>query len=187
MREGAELLVEAGQFYEVPPGHEAWVVGDEPWITDRMAAEGTAFVQTEGGGFDRVVATLLVTDIVDSTARALELGDGGGATCWPGTMGGEGPARPIRGREVATTGDGFVACSTALSEPSVPLRRSVGRHRRSARGPSRVHTGEIELEGGNVRGAAMHIAARIADLAEPGRSMRRGRPESSGGLRRRLH
>ena len=31
-----------------------------------------------------------------------------------------------------------------------------------------VHTGEIELEGGNVRGAAMHIAARIADLAEPG-------------------
>ena len=33
MREGAELLVEAGQFYEVPPGHDAWVVGDEPWIT----------------------------------------------------------------------------------------------------------------------------------------------------------
>ena len=33
MREGAELLVEAGQFYQVPPGHDAWVVGDEPWIT----------------------------------------------------------------------------------------------------------------------------------------------------------
>jgi hypothetical protein len=33
MREGAERLIEAGQFYEVPPGHDSWVVGDEPWIT----------------------------------------------------------------------------------------------------------------------------------------------------------
>ncbi|HEY6683695.1 MAG TPA: cupin domain-containing protein, partial [Propionibacteriaceae bacterium] len=33
MREGAELLIEAGQLYEVPPGHDSWVVGDEPWIT----------------------------------------------------------------------------------------------------------------------------------------------------------
>ena len=39
MREGAELLVEAGQFYEVPPGHDSWVVGDEPWITIDLAAE----------------------------------------------------------------------------------------------------------------------------------------------------
>ena len=75
MREGAELLVEAGQFYEVPPGHDAWVVGDEPWITIDWQPS-TAFARTEGGGFDRVVATLLVTDIVASTARALELGDG---------------------------------------------------------------------------------------------------------------
>src|SRR5215204_2572331 len=52
------------------------VVGDEPWITIDWQQPSTAFAGTDGGGFDRVVATLLVTDIVDSTVRALELGDG---------------------------------------------------------------------------------------------------------------
>ena len=47
-----------------------------------------------------------------------------------------------------------------------------------------VHTGEIELQGGNVRGVVMHIAARILDLAEPARSTPRGRPESSWRARR---
>lgn len=43
MREGAELLIEAGQLYEVPPGHDAWVVGDEPYIAlDFVGAEGYA-------------------------------------------------------------------------------------------------------------------------------------------------
>ena len=109
MREGAELLVEAGQFYEVPPGHDSWVVGDEPWITTDWQPS-TAFARTEGGGFDRVVATLLVTDIVDSTARALELGDGR----WRDLLARHDLAvRAVldrfRCREVATTGDGFVA------------------------------------------------------------------------------
>jgi hypothetical protein len=84
MREGAELLVEAGQFYEVPPGHDSWVVGDEPWITIDWQPS-TAFARTEGGGFDRVVATLVVTDIVDSTAAPSSSATARGATCWPGT------------------------------------------------------------------------------------------------------
>src|SRR5919108_1716721 len=75
MREGAELLIEGGQFYEIPPGHDSWVVSDEPWVTLTWQPS-TAFARSEGGAFDRVVATLLVTDIVDSTARAVELGDG---------------------------------------------------------------------------------------------------------------
>ena len=83
MREGAELLIQAGQFYE-PPGHDSWVVGDEPWITIDWEPS-TAFARMEGGGFHRVVATLLVTDIVDSTARAVELGELAGGTYWPGT------------------------------------------------------------------------------------------------------
>jgi hypothetical protein len=114
MREGAGLLIEAGQFYEVPPGHDSWVVGDEPWITIDWQPS-TAFEPTEGGGFDRVVATLLVTDIVDSTARALELGDGR----WRGLLARhDQTVRAVldrfRGREVATTGDGFVAVFDVL-------------------------------------------------------------------------
>jgi class 3 adenylate cyclase len=169
MREGAELLIEAGQFYEVPPGHDSWVVGDEPYITIDWQPS-TAFARTEGGGFDRVVATLLVTDIVDSTARAVELGDGR----WRDLLGQHDQAvRAVldrfRGREVTTTGDGFVAmfdgAERAIHAAQEICRAAfgIGLEVRAA-----VHTGEIELAGGNVRGAAMHIAARIADLAEPG-------------------
>ena len=169
MREGAELVIEAGQFYEVPPGHDSWVVGDEPWITIDWQPS-TAFARTEGGGFDRVVATLLVTDIVDSTARALELGDGP----WRDLLARHDQAvRAVldrfRGREVTTTGDGFVAMFDG-AERAIHAAQEIGR---AASGiglevRAAVHTGEIELEGGNVRGAAMHIAARIVDLAEPG-------------------
>src|SRR6188508_3199262 len=74
-REGAELTIDAGQFYEIPAGHEAWVEGDEPYVNIEWQPS-VAFGEAEGGDFDRIVATLLVTDIVNSTARALELGDG---------------------------------------------------------------------------------------------------------------
>jgi class 3 adenylate cyclase len=170
MREGAELLIEAGQFYEIPPGHDSWVVGDEPWITIDWEPS-TAFARAEGGGFDRVVATLLVTDIVDSTARAVQLGDGP----WRDLLARHNQAvRAVldrfRGREIATTGDGFVAMFDG-AERAIHAAQAIGRavsgiglEVRAA-----VHTGEVELEGGNVRGAAIHIAARIADLAEPGR------------------
>jgi hypothetical protein len=148
MREGAELLIEAGQFYEVPPGHDSWVVGDEPYITIDWQPS-TAFARTEGGGFDRVVATLLVTDIVDSTARAVELGDGR----WRDLLGRHDQAAMFDGAERAIHAAQEI-CRAASG---------IGLEVRAA-----VHTGEIELEGGNVRGAAMHIAARIADLTEPG-------------------
>src|SRR5918992_3190824 len=169
-REGAELLIEAGQFYEVPAGHDSWVVGDEPWVTIDWRPS-TAFARPEGGGFDRIVATLLMTDIVDSTAMALQLGDGR----WRDLL-----ARHdeivratldrFRGREVKATGDGFVAVfdgaerairaaqemQRALSGIDIQIRAS-------------VHTGEIEFEGGDVRGVGVHIAARILALAGPGR------------------
>lgn len=169
MREGSELLIEGNQFYEVPPGHDAWVVGDEPWITIDWQPS-TDFARLEGGGFDRVVATLLVTDIVDSTARALELGDGR----WRDLLARHNQLTRdeldrFRGREITTTGDGFVAmfdgAERAIRAAQGILRRSaaVGLEVRAA-----VHTGELELEGGNVRGLAVHIATRIAALAGPG-------------------
>ncbi len=105
----------------IPPGHDSWVVGDEPWITIDWQPS-TAFARTEGGGFDRVLATL-----VDSTARTLELGDGR----WRDLLARRHQAvRAVldrfRGREVATTDNGFVAVFDGLSAPSMPLRRSVG-------------------------------------------------------------
>jgi class 3 adenylate cyclase len=168
-REGAELTIKAGQFYEVPAGHEAWVDGDEPYENIEWQPS-VAFGEPEGGDFDRIVATLLVSDIVNSTARAVELGDG----AWRDLL-----ARHdrevrsqldrFRGREVTTTGDGFVAVfdgaerAIRAAQAIVDGVSTIGLEVRAA-----VHTGEIELEGGNVRGVGVHIAARIAALAGPG-------------------
>jgi class 3 adenylate cyclase len=169
MREGAELLIEAGQFYEVPPGHDSWVVGDEPWVTIDWSPS-TAFVRPEGGGFDRVVATLLITDIVDSTARASELGDGR----WRDLLARHdhivrGQLDRFRGREVTTTGDGFVAMFDG-AERAIRAAQGIGRALAAIGIQIRaaVHSGEIELEGGNVRGLTVHITARIMALAGPG-------------------
>ena len=185
MREGAELLIEAGQFYEVPPGHDAWVVSDEPWITIDWQPS-TAFARTEGGGFDRVVATLLVTDIVDSTAHALELGDGP----WRDLLARHDQAvRAVldrfRGREVTTTGDGFVAMFDALSEPSMPLRRSVARRPASAWRSGRRST-PARSSWRAATSAARRCTLRRGSQTclSRARSTPRGRPESSWRARR---
>jgi class 3 adenylate cyclase len=79
------------------------------------------------------------------------------------------PARPVPGREVDTAGDGFLAtfdgparavrCAMAIMEAV----RRVGVEVRAG-----VHTGEVEFEGDNIRGIAVHIGARVAALASPG-------------------
>jgi class 3 adenylate cyclase len=168
-REGAELLIGPGQFYEIPPGHDSWVEGDEPWVTITWQPS-TALARYEGGSYDRVVATLLVTDIVDSTARALELGDG----AWRDLLARHNMAvraqlDRFRGREAATTGDGFVAVFDG-AERAIRAAQAICRAARDIGLDVRtgVHSGEIELEGDNVRGVGVHIAARIAALAGPG-------------------
>jgi class 3 adenylate cyclase len=168
-REGAELTIEAGQFYEIPAGHESWVEGDEPYENIEWQPS-VAFGLDQGGDFDRVVSTLLVTDIVDSTARALELGD----AAWRDLL-----ARHdrmvreqldrFRGREMSTTGDGFVALFDG-AERAIRAAQEICRAARDIGVEVRtgVHTGEIELEADNVRGVGVHIAARVAALAGPG-------------------
>ncbi len=119
---------------------------------------------------DRVLSSVLFTDIVGSTERAAELGD----RDWRELL--EGHHRLLRdaldrygGREVHTAGDGFLAtfdsprraveCARAAGE-SV---RTIGLEIRAG-----VHTGEIELSGDDVQGIAVHIGARIASLAGAG-------------------
>ena len=169
MREGAELVIGAGQLYEIPPFHDIEVIGDEPYITVNWNPS-PGLGELEGGDFDRIVATLLMTDIVDSTARARELGDARWrALLLRHNMVVRGLLERFRGREVTTTGDGFVAIfdgaerairaaqeiESALSELGLEIRAG-------------VHTGELELEGDDVRGLNVHIAARVMSLAGPG-------------------
>ena len=169
MDDGTELDIAAGDAYEIPPGHDAWVVGDERLDMVEFASARSFGVRPEAED-ERTLATILFTDIVDSTATLERLGD----AMWQRLLL-EHNARlrseldRFRGREVVTTGDGFLALfdgaargvrSAAAMTETV---RSLGIEIRAG-----LHTGEITIVGGNARGVAVHAAARIASLAGPG-------------------
>jgi class 3 adenylate cyclase len=165
---GARRRIGAGEALEVPPGHDAWVVGDEPLVTIEFTGVRGWAKPTEAG--ERVVATLLVTDIVDSTAVAAELGD----AAWKERLARHGDRVRVqldrfRGFEVTTTGDGFLAmfdgaaravrCAAAIRD---------GAEEEGLQIRAGVHSGEIERQADNIRGVAVHAVARIAALADPG-------------------
>jgi class 3 adenylate cyclase len=119
---------------------------------------------------DRVLATVLFTDIVGSTERAAELGD----RAWKDLLDRHDQVvrrqiERFRGREVNTMGDGFVAtfdgpgraihCACAIRDAV----RALGMEVRAG-----LHTGEVEVRGDGVAGMAVHIGARVASCAGPG-------------------
>ncbi len=119
---------------------------------------------------DRMLATVVFTDIVGSTETAAQLGD----SDWSRLLDRHHHVvrqalATFRGREVDTAGDGFLA---TFDGPARAIRfalaagdgvRPLGLELRAG-----VHTGEIELAGEDVRGLAVHIGARVASLAGPG-------------------
>lgn len=145
-----------------------------PWIGDRDAIldevqqflTGTRQVVDP----DRVLATVLFTDIVGSTQKALALGD----RRWRSLLDEHhGIVRAeltrFRGREIDTAGDGFLAsfdaparairCACAVRDAVRPLGIEIR---------AGLHTGECEVMGDKVGGIAVHIGARVAALANPG-------------------
>ncbi|TCG04344.1 adenylate/guanylate cyclase domain-containing protein [Paraburkholderia steynii] len=120
--------------------------------------------------YDRVLATVLFTDIVGSTDKAVSLGDQRWSDlleCHHNVVRRE--LERFRGREIATTGDGFLAsfdgparavrCACAISRDI----QSLGIEVRAG-----LHTGECEVMGNGLGGIAVHIGARIAGLAQTG-------------------
>ena len=118
---------------------------------------------------DRVLATVLFTDIVGSTARAAALGD----RRWRETLEAHNSVvrrelERFQGREIDTAGDGFlatfdgpgraVACACVIAERV----RDLGLEIRAG-----LHAGECEMADGKVGGIAVHIGARVAALAGP--------------------
>jgi class 3 adenylate cyclase len=119
---------------------------------------------------DRVLLTVMFTDIVDSTGTASRLGD----KRWERLLAEHDEVvrsalRRFRGREVETTGDGFLA---TFDGPARAIRAAAAAHGELAEHGLRIrvglHTGECELVDGHVRGIAVHIAARVMAEAQGG-------------------
>jgi class 3 adenylate cyclase len=165
---GARRVIRPGEAFDIPPGHNAWVVGDEPVVSIEFA--GVRGFAKPAETAERVVATLLVTDIVDSTAVAARLGD----AAWKELLGRHGDRVRLeldrfRGLEVATTGDGFLAIFDGAARAvrcAAAIRLVAELDDLQIR--AGIHSGEVERQAGNVRGVAVHAATRIAALAEPG-------------------
>lgn len=169
MHDGLELEIGPGEVFEIPPGHDAWVVGDEPWVSVDFEAM-RAYGREQPSMGRRVLASILFTDIVDSTARAVATGP----ARWRELVSrhNEIAERTIdghAGRLVKTTGDGVIAVFDS-AERAVRAAAALGEATRSLAISIRagVHSGEVEQVEGDVRGLAVHAAARITQLANPG-------------------
>jgi class 3 adenylate cyclase len=167
------------EYAEGIPGAKfiAYPAGDHaPWIgdSDALAGDIEEFVtgrrETKDADIERILATVLFTDIVDSTRKAAEAGDRQWRSCLDEH---DRVARQIvdkhRGHWVKSTGDGLLAtfdgpgravrCALALG----PAVRSTGLSLRAG-----LHTGEIELRGDDVGGLAVHTASRVMAQSKPG-------------------
>jgi pimeloyl-ACP methyl ester carboxylesterase len=157
------------QFVELPGGdHFPWAGDQEPVL--REIARFVKTMSNVNTVADRVLATVMFTDIVDSTANAASLGD----RRWRETR--EAHDRIVRdqvvrfrGREVKTMGDGFLVTFDGPARGVLCARevcastRELGIEIRAG-----LHTGEIELDGDDVSGIAVAIGARVGALAAPG-------------------
>ncbi len=167
LADGTELELGPGDLYDIPPGHDGWTIGDEPTVM----LEWSGMRRWVGGAPQhRVLATLLFTDLVDSTATASRVGD----AAWSDLLSvhyhtARDAIKLFGGRQVSTTGDGVLATFDA----AVGAIRCAGAILESARRQglgvrAGVHAGEVELSAEDVRGVAVHEASRIMAEARAG-------------------
>ncbi|APE16462.1 adenylate/guanylate cyclase domain-containing protein [Mycolicibacterium pallens] len=155
------------EFVELPGRNVYHVV--EPWrdsfdaIAEFLTGEQPAVAD------DRVLATVLFTDIVDSTRRAAEMGD----RDWHALLDAHdaivrSQLSRFRGREVNTSGDGFLAMFDGPQRAircAMTIRDAV--HTLGIEIRAGLHTGECEVRGDDIGGIGVHIGARVSAMAGP--------------------
>ena len=159
--------IPGARLVELPDGDTLPFVGD----TEAVAAEIEEFLTGSRAAPmpDRVLATILFTDIASSTEHAAEVGD----RRWRELLGrhdalARAQLERYRGREVKMTGDGLLATFDGPAR-AVTCAAAIGRELRTLGLEVRaaVHTGEVELRDGDIGGIAVHIASRVMGLARP--------------------
>ena len=168
VRSGEERDILAGEVVDVPPGHDIWVIGDTPAVSIDFQ-RGVEWTRAPAPG-DRVLATVLFTDIFESTQLAERLGD----RQWKHLLATHhDDIRELldqhRGRLVDTAGDGILATFDAPAR-AIRCAMAIGAaaKRLGVEIRAGVHTGEVEVAGEALRGVAVHLAARLMSAADPG-------------------
>lgn len=168
LRDGSEFECRAGDAVDIPPGHDGWVIGDEACVMVSWMG-GTTWLAPIRTLKERVLVSLLFTDIVNSTAAVQTLGD----QRWGDLLAGYNQRTSdsidrYRGQFIKHTGDGSLVlfdgavralkCALACQRAAVELGLSIR---------AGVHTGEVEVSEGEVQGLAVHEAQRIMTHANP--------------------
>ncbi len=167
MDDGTEFEVRPGDIFDIPPGHDNWVVGDEPLVAVLWGGWRGWGKPPVG---ERVLTTMLMTDIAGSTDRVYAVGD----AVWDQLLDRHNTlVREIleryRGTEIDTAGDGFLTMFDGAAravQAALEIRvavRGIGLDIRVG-----VHTGEVEVVPGGIRGLAVHETARIMALGNGG-------------------
>lgn len=155
--------IPGAKYIEYPSGVHAFWTGDIDTIAGDIEEFVTGHRAAVDAELERILATVLFTDIVDSTNRAVQIGD----QRWRGLLDNHDEVsnrliRKHRGTLVKSTGDGILApfdgpgravrCALALSEET----KSIGLPVRAG-----LHCGEVEVRGNDIGGIAVHAAARV--------------------------
>ena len=169
LRDGTVLEWGPDDVFDCPPDHDGYTIGPEPCVMIEWAGVRT-FIGSRGKLADRVLVSLLLTDLVDSTPTALRLGD----VTWRDVLArhrhtAREEVEAFGGRMVDWTGDGLLAtfggparavrCAAAIRDAT----RAQGLDVRAG-----VHVGEVTIEDGGLTGVAIHETARVMAVAAGG-------------------
>lgn len=163
--DGTEMEIGPNDAYEIPPGHDGWVVGDQPFVTYEWTSSRVFARAPEED--DSIIVTLLFTDIVGSTAMLERVGD----KAWHELLVAHNAAMREqiahhRGREFDTSGDGFLvifegaARAVRCGRGMIRAANGLGLHIRVG-----CHTGEVIFVASYAHGVAVHTTARVTALA----------------------
>jgi class 3 adenylate cyclase len=174
--EGGRFLADhipGARYEEIPGSDHIPMTGENTDHILELYEEFITGTKAAAVEFDRVLSTVLFTDIVNSTENAEAMGD----QRWRELLNTHDSAvrqelRRFRGNEVKALGDGFlttfdgparaIRCALAICKAVKPLGIEVR---------TGLHTGEVEMSERDVRGIAVHIASRVAGLAGPGKTL----------------
>ncbi len=167
----AEHIPTCDRFVELDRDfHTSWLPSDVDLLVDSMEEFITGRITSRTDDTERILTTVLFTDIVDSTARAEAMGD----TAWRTLLDRHDAivreeVERSRGRVVKTTGDGVLASFDGPARGVRAAQAIAARVRALAIDVrAAVHTGECEVRGNDLAGIAVHVAARLLALAGTG-------------------